>query len=531
MQQEAKSATKIALGASILVLFFALIILVTSANGVESKENGDTGEQLEPDLVPEHGEFADELLRPVRRSVHGVLASPFKTAPADLPTFTVTTGDGETGDGYIFMAYFNYWQLSQSAYLLILEDDGEPVYYKQLAPVPIGMDFKKQPNGLLTYYPQMGASSFHALDDSYKVVRTYKAGNGYVTDFHDLQVLENGNALIMIHDQRTIDMSQVVEGGDPQATVIGCTIQEIDSDMNVVFEWQSWDHIPFEDSNQPLTDKTINYMNCNSLELDDDGNILLSSRHLDEVTKINRQNGEIIWRLGGKANDFDFPEGIRFNYAHDARRLNNGHITIFDNGVAHSPPTSRGVEYAVDEVNMTVSKVREFRHEPDLYSRALGNMQRLPNGNTLIGWGRSIDIPVFTEFDAGGEAVLEFRTTPGHGSYRVFRFPWQGYPTWPAALAVDEQEGTVKLYFSWNGSTETAAYLVYGGKNRDQLQFLATAAKEGFETTFEYAVPGNGLWYFQVIPVDGAGALGQASMLVPAAVGNDPIYLPLIGGG
>ncbi len=531
MKLPLKPATKIALGSSVLFLFAALIILATSAVGVESSENPDLSEPFVPNLVPGLGNFGDTYFAAGSRPARGGSASPFKTAPADLPSFTVTTGDGKTGDGFIFMAYFNYWQLSQSAYLLILEDDGQPIYYRQLAPVPIGMDFKKQPNGLLTYYPLMGAGSFYALDDSYQLVRTYGAGNGFVTDFHDLQVLENGNALVMIHDERKIDMSQIVTGGDPQATVIGCTIQEIDSEMNVLFEWQSWDHIPFADSNQPLTDKTINYMNCNSLELDDDGNILLSSRHLDEVTKIDRESGEIIWRLGGKANEFDFPEEIRFNYAHDARRQDNGHITLFDNGVAHSPPISRGVEYAVDEVNMTVSQFREFRHDPDLYSRALGNMQRLPNGNTVIGWGRSIDIPVFTEFNAAGQAVLEFRATPGHGSYRVFRFPWQGYPTWPAALAAEEHEGTVRLYFSWNGSTETAAYQVFGGRDRHQLKHLATVAKDGFETTFDYAVPGNGLWYFRIIPVDGAGAPGQASMLVPAAVGNDPIYLPFLGSG
>ena len=34
------------------------------------------------------------------------------------------------------------------------------------------------------------------------------------------------------------------------------------------------------------------------------GHLLISSRHMDEVTKIDRQTGEIIWRLGGKNNDF-----------------------------------------------------------------------------------------------------------------------------------------------------------------------------------------------------------------------------------
>ena len=40
-----------------------------------------------------------------------------------------------------------------------------------------------------------------------------------------------------------------------------------------------------------------------------DGNLLLSCRHLDEVIKINKNTGNIMWRLGGEAsknNEFTF---------------------------------------------------------------------------------------------------------------------------------------------------------------------------------------------------------------------------------
>ncbi|GIT32243.1 MAG: hypothetical protein Ct9H300mP2_3220 [Candidatus Neomarinimicrobiota bacterium] len=48
-----------------------------------------------------------------------------------------------------------------------------------------------------------------------------------------------------------------------------------------------------------LTAQVIDYVHANAIELDNDGNILLSCRHMDEITKINHQTGEIIWRLGG----------------------------------------------------------------------------------------------------------------------------------------------------------------------------------------------------------------------------------------
>ncbi len=518
---------------ALLVLVVMMVSFVLAGSVMGNGARHDAGARVDNGLnmTTESLGAQNNLFQRRQQSLSNAAADQFKTAPGDLPVFTVTRGDGETGEGYIFMAYFNYWQQTPGAYLLILEDSGEPVYYQQLAPIPIAMDFKKQPNGLLTYYPFAGANHFVALDDSYRAVRTYEAGNGYKMDFHDLQILENGNALLMIHDERTVDMSQIVEGGDPEATVIGCIIQEIDDAGRVVFEWDSLDHIPIEDSNRPLLDRNINYMNCNSLDLDHDGHILLSSRHLDEITKINRQTGSIIWRMGGRQNDFSFGTDPGFNYAHDARRLDNGHITVFDNGVAHLTPFSRGIEYEVDEISKTVSVVKEFRDDPDLFSRALGNMQRLPNGNTVIGWGRSIAIPVFTEFDASGDKVLEFHATPGHGSYRVFRFPWKGTPRWAPKLQVDEAEGHVRLYFSWNGSTETAAYRVYGGKNRKQLELLKVVKRDGFETSIEFDSLQQGLWYFQVAPVDDQGTQGPLSNPVPIGVGYESLFLPAVGVG
>ena len=43
-----------------------------------------------------------------------------------------------------------------------------------------------------------------------------------------------------------------------------------------------------------VTGSHVNPVHANAIELDADGNILLSSRHLDEITKINRATGDIM---------------------------------------------------------------------------------------------------------------------------------------------------------------------------------------------------------------------------------------------
>ena len=451
---------------------------------------------------------------------------PFRTAPKDLPRFEVTSSGGATGDGYVFISPFNYVAVgSTPAYLLILDNNAEPVYYHRFSGLPNAMDFKKNPNGLLTYHHR-GKGEFIALNNRYEEVDSYAAGNGLRTNLHDIQLLDNGHRLHLNYDRQIMDMSVIVPGGHPTALVTGCIVQELDAGDNVVFEWRSWDYIDILDTVVDVTAKQVNYMNCNSIERDSDGHLLLSSRNLDEITKINRQTGELIWRMGGKKNEFTFTNDDGFSRQHDARRLYNGHITLYDNGVTHSPQFSRGLELEVDELNKTVTVVREFRNTPDTFGVALGNMQRLPGGNSVVGWGRSSK-PVFTEFNFLGTKLLEFSALKGVGSYRAFRFPWQGYPSWPPALIAYADGQDVELFFSWNGSTETSGYMIYASAEGGDQWHVATVAKDGFENSYNFAVPSNGIWDFWVVPVEPNLPI-ESSNVVRLLIGGQSVYLPMV---
>ncbi len=284
---------------------------------------------------------------------------------------------------------------------------------------------------LLTYF-DLAHSKFFAMDSSYSVVDTFYTGNGYTTDIHELQILPDGHALLMAYDPQPVRMDTVVEGGDSNAIVIGLIIQEIDAANNVVFQWRSWDHFQITDVTQDigLDWPLIDYVHGNAIELDYDGNLLISSRHMDEITKINRQTGEIIWRLGGKKarnNDFTFiNDPVTFSHQHDIRRLPNGNITLFDNGNLHIQQFSRVVEYQLDEQNKIANLVWSFNYDPDIYSYAMGNVQRLTNHNTIIGWGlRTGHLKAIDEVKADGTVVFELALPNTMFSYRAFRFPWK----------------------------------------------------------------------------------------------------------
>ena len=78
----------------------------------------------------------------------GLSTSLYKTVPPDFPEINVSVPANGTGDGYLFIDNFSFGlNQSISNYLLILDDYGEPVFYQK----NYALDFKKQPNGWLTY--------------------------------------------------------------------------------------------------------------------------------------------------------------------------------------------------------------------------------------------------------------------------------------------------------------------------------------------------------------------------------------------
>jgi hypothetical protein len=209
-------------------------------------------------------------------------------------------------------------------------------------------------------------------------------------------------------------------------------LQEVTPQGEPVFEWNTWDHFLPEDS-PPSWENIPDYSHLNSVDFTDDDHWLISLRQTSQVLKVDRATGEVAWRLGGKASDFDFENDPLDGFCgqHTVSILENGHLLMFDNrkntGVncRKSPDgafRSRVVEYALDEEQMTAELVWSYEHTT--FAQAMGSAQRLPNGNTLVGWGTSS--PMGTEVDADGNVVFELEAHLADAgvprSYRVVRF-------------------------------------------------------------------------------------------------------------
>jgi len=441
----------------------------------------------------------------------------FYTYPefSSVMTTTVTTLPNQTGEGDIFIAQLGILP-TQSPHLLIVGDDGEPIYINRFSSDLAAADFKVQTVNDIPYLVYSigtlrggySSGTYFVMDNTYTIIDSWTIGNGYGADFHDLQLMKNGHALLLSYVPIPWDLSPYE--GPVDGTVLDIVIQEQDSEKNVVFDWHASQHIPLTDTYRALDESPLDYVHTNAIELDDDGNILISSRHISEITKIDRHTGEIIWRLGGKKNQFTFTNDIGFSYQHDIRRLPNGKVTLFDNGNQHDPPFSRAVEYEIGEATKTITRTWQYPEDTSIYAQFMGNSQQLPNGNSVIGWGA---IPKVTEVHPDGTKAFELAL--GDLTYRGFRFPWTSFPAEKPRTALlstnDPDEATV--FLSWNGATNISAYEVYAGPTPESMSVVTTTLTTGFESSITLTDLNPATCVFKARPIHEKGLTTPFSLL------------------
>jgi hypothetical protein len=165
----------------------------------------------------------------------------------------------------------------------------------------------------------------------------------------------------------------------------------------------------------------------------------------------------------------------------------------------------------LDEEEMSAVLVREYTHPDKQFAHAGGNMQVLPNANMFIGWGRAL---AFSEVSGDGELLFDASLPPKNNSYRAFRFPWDEHPNdEPAAVAERVSEAEVKIYVSWNGATQVAAWEVLSGPGPGRLKSLGRVRRNGFETAITVH---TGEPYVAVQAKHGSGrVLGTSKALEP----------------
>jgi hypothetical protein len=354
---------------------------------------------------------ADYTLRAIAYSagdsaVGDPLALTTDTLPSDLPAYTA--GGVDTLPGYVVFAARGYG--------LVIDNTGRVVWYHRFSNGP-GLSFMAQPNGHYVARPPTvdpaDIESWVELDVLGNTTRTLGCARGLQPRPHDLIGQPDGSYWLMCDEVRTMDLAAV--GGVAEARVTGTAVEHVARDGTLLFHWSPFDHFAITDG-QPAdrTGTNVNWTHGNALDLDVDGNLIVSFRNLAEITKIDVASGAVIWRMGGRKNQFTFGDPLLpvFSGQHSARIAAPRELMMLDN--LGNSGESQAERYAIDEAARTVRLAHSYRSLPSVVTQIGGSVQNLPNSRTLVSFGTAGRVE---EYDAVGRVMWSIQGDAGY----VFR--------------------------------------------------------------------------------------------------------------
>lgn len=375
------------------------------------------------------------------------------------------------------------------------------------------MDFKlstvKGEKRLTMMYPVEGLG--YIFDNHYDLVEKVPVGEtGKTLNMHEFHYIDDGKTLLLLKRNSTFATKEMSAktgyNGECHVTIEG--FEEVDAEtLETRFAWNTWDHVGLDEGSMDggppegrCEGAAWDYIHTNALDKFTDGHYLLSGRHTDTIYKIDKDDGHIIWRAGGRKSDFDMG-AANFSRQHHARFIEqNGAqtvISVFDNakGADRQPPSSafsRGMVIALNTDTMTAEVLKHYDHPHGRYAFRRGNFQILPNKNAFLCWSEQ---SLQTEHTEDGKTIMEARMLQQYvGTYRGFKYEFVGLPSRPPDVSPMvmghghvENSTNTKLWVSWNGATEVRTWNVYKTtKNGIPEVHVASAKKDGFETAIEF---------------------------------------------
>jgi hypothetical protein len=439
------------------------------------------------------------------------------------PVVTVHQAAGAaSAPGYVFAAPF----IGPGQYgPMIFDNAGRLVWFHAVPAGEDGADFQAQSfhgENVLTWWQghtlQLGYGLGEDViaDANYKTVAVVRAGNGLQADEHEFNVTPQGSAYVLAYSPVVADLSSA--GGPGNGVAVEGVIQKIDIHTGLVmWEWHSLGNVAVSESYSKLpTTATApyDYFHINSLTSDSHGNLLISARNTWALYDISARTGRVMWRLGGKKSTYALGPNVAFAYQHNALWLPGGQISLFDDeGAPTVKAPSRGEIVKLDSKHKSATLVSQLVRAPGpLITGSQGNVQPLPGGGWMVGWG---GLPNFTEFNAQGQVIYDAQLPRGEFSYRVYRQPWNGQPITPPAISARRVGPTTTVYASWNGATGVASWQLLTGPSASQLTAVSTTPRTGFETT----IPSPTAAFVQVHALSPSGRVLATSKAVAPTVG------------
>ena len=422
--------------------------------------------------------------------------------PTDFPKLNVTQHQKSPNALYMLSTGQrtdpSRWQI-KSPYYVILDQRGAPIWYMRGSGTPAIIERANNgniltsagPNGISPSYAARGEPAFVETTLEGTVVREHGTPYDEPIDGHSLQVLPNGNMLMLSVPIKTgVDLSgdfaQLhpldVGGGGlngcdvtnvKNASVAYPAIKELSPTGEVLWSWNSWEHLDNGESILPAL-ANIDYqggVNCvvdlfhgvTASQSPDGKTIILTARFASATWGIDKNTGLVKWKIGGVPTPQSLeiigdPYGKYGPRGHHGGVIDSkGRLLLFDNR-RDILETSRGVVYQINLEKMEATYLlgleppqmpcSKIDTEFVCSSYSMGFGQFTPSGGALVTWGyKPFNTNVATEFDVNGKPVLSILNEGIHNTYMVLRV---SYTSWPISKLRAAASSKTTIYPSWD---------------------------------------------------------------------------------
>jgi hypothetical protein len=327
--------------------------------------------------------------------------------PDDLPSFQA--GGPAPPPGYVVFA--------AGSYGLAIDNTGRVVWYTRFDGGP-GLNFQPQANDRYIARPATEDPSdiepLVEVDPLGVVTRRLGCAGGLQPRFHDALVQADGGYWALCDETRVMDLSTL--GGMVGALVTGTVVQHLGPSGVLLFQWSPFDHFEIADlAAEARGGEKVNWTHGNALDLDAEGNLLVSFRSLGEITRIDTHTGAVLWRMGGLRNQFTFPAGDPpFVGQHGVRAAPGGFVVLDNLGEITG---TRAERYEIDDASRSTRLTGWYHPAAATVAELGGAIQALPDGHMLVAFGSGAAVQ---EYDRGGRVVWQIEGDPGY-VYRAQR--------------------------------------------------------------------------------------------------------------
>ncbi len=288
--------------------------------------------------------------------------------PNSVPRITRTAGPAAASQAKGFIVASTGLAMGSSM-VFILDSDADPVWWTT-APTQCSrakMSYDGQYMWMMSLNVQNGQANGGGVDrvSMDGLTRNSKV-NGFSNCHHDLTVLPNGKIACPSWIQQSGDQpSDIIEGDTTGTTKVARLDATVYPGGNSAFGGSNTYHA-----------NAIHYHQK-------DDTFTVGDRNPNLFVKVSH-TGQVLWQFGGSCSGVAAPKCVggnwQVNHGHDFSDDGSGTFLFFNNATSGA---STVYKYTINETG-TFAANMVWSYKPGTSSNVLGDVQALPNGNTLI---------------------------------------------------------------------------------------------------------------------------------------------------